>query len=195
MTSTLATLFRLTLQDPRRGFRAVLSLGLPLPVRTTALLLVAVASTIVSHLGFLMLPATDDPLAQFLTASPFRTALMQWFLLAATALLITFVGRARGGTGNLPDALLLVVWLQVPMVAIQIVQLVALVVVPPLAGLISIGGLVLFLWLLTSFIAELHGFASRGAVLAGILITSFAVAFALVVMLTLLIGPEALSNV
>jgi hypothetical protein len=195
MTAPLADLLKLTLQDPRRGARAVLSLGLPLPVATAGLLLVAVASTLVSHLGFLLLPVIDDPVALFLTASPFRTALLQWLLLAGSALLIYRVGKARGGTGTLPDALLLVVWLQVPMVGVQIIQLVVLLVIPPLAGLISIAGLGLFLWLLASFIAELHGFASRWAVLAGVMITSFAAAFVLVVILALLIGPEALSNV
>ena len=195
MIPRLADLLSLTLRDPRRGFRAVLSLGIPLPARTAGLLLMSVASTVVSHLGFLMLPATDDPIAQFLTASPFRTALVQWLLLSVTAWLIYRVGRARGGTGSLPDALLLVVWLQVPMLGVQVIQLLAFAMVQPLAGLISMAGLVLFLWLLTSFIAELHGFASRGAVLAGILITSFAVGVVLVIVLSLLIGPEAATNV
>lgn len=195
MTPGLTDLMHLTLRDPRRGARAVLSLGVPLPARTAGLVLMAVASTVVSHLGFLMMPAAGDPVSVFLIASPFRTAVLQWLLLVTTAVLITFVGRARGGQGGLPDALLLVVWLQVPMLAVQIVQLLALILLPPFAGLISIAGMVLSLWLLTSFVAELHGFASRGAVLAGILITSFAVAVVLVVVVSLVIGPEALGYV
>ncbi len=195
MTPGLADLLKLTLEDPRRGARAVLSLGLPLPVRTAGLLLVAIVSTVVSHFGFLLLPATDDPLADFLTTSPFRTAVAQWLLLAATAFLITYVGRVRGGQGSLPDAILMVVWLQVPMLGVQIIQLLVLILLPPLAWLVSIAGLFLFLWLLTSFVAELHGFASRGAVLAGVFITSFVVAFVIAVALAILIGPEALRNV
>lgn len=195
MNPSFPDLLRLTLQDPRKGARAVLSLGVPLPVRTAGLLLMAILSTIVSHLGFLLLPPSDDPFALFLTSSPLRTAMLQWMLLAGTALLIYRVGRMRGGTGSLPDAVLLVVWLQAPMLLLQIAQMLALILVPPLAGLISIGGLVLFLWLLSSFVAELHGFSSRGAVLAGILITSFAVAFLLVILLALIFGPQAIANV
>ena len=195
MNTTHSDLLRRTLQDPRKGARAVLSLGVPLPVRTAGLLLMAILSTLVSHIGFLLLPPSGDPLAVFLSASPLRTAVMQWLLLAGTALLIYRVGRMRGGKGALPDALLMVLWLQVPMLIIQIAQLFALVLLPPLAALISIGGFILYLWLMTNFIAELHGFVSRGAVFAGIIITSFVVAFVLVILLALIFGPQALANV
>jgi DNA-binding transcriptional regulator of glucitol operon len=88
-----------------------------------------------------------------------------------------------------------VVWLQVIMLGVQVVQVVALIIAPPVAAIINLAGLVLFFWLMTSFIAELHGFTSRGKVLAGILVTSFAVAMILVFLLLLTFGPEALGNV
>jgi hypothetical protein len=195
MIPGLADLVKLTLEDPRRGVRAVLNLGIPLPARTAALLLVAVGSALLTHLGFLLLPPSEDPVMAFITGSPLRTAVVQWVILACTVVLIDRVGRARGGTGNLADALLIVVWVQVIMLGLQVVQLVALLVAPPLAMIINLGGLALFFWLLTNFIAELHGFASRGAVFVGIVVTGFAVAFVLIFVLTLIVGPEALSNV
>lgn len=195
MIPGLADLVKLTLEDPRRGVRAVLNLGIPLPARTAALLLVAVGSALLTHLGFLVLPPSEDPVMAFITGSPLRTAVVQWVILACTVVLIDRVGRARGGTGNLADALLIVVWVQVIMLGLQLVQLVALLVAPPLAMIIYLGGLALFFWLLTNFIAELHGFASRGAVFVGIVVTGFAVAFVLILVLTLIVGPEALSNV
>jgi Yip1 domain len=195
MIPGLADLVKLTLEDPRRGVRAVLNLGIPLPARTAALLLVAVGSALLTHLGFLVLPPSEDPVMAFITGSPLRTAVVQWVILACTVVLIDRVGRARGGTGNLADALLIVVWVQVIMLGLQVVQLVALLVAPPLAMIINLGGLALFFWLLTNFIAELHGFASRGAVFVGIVVTGFAVAFVLILVLTLIVGPEALSNV
>jgi hypothetical protein len=195
MIPGLADLVKLTLEDPRRGVRAVLNLGIPLPARTAALLLVAVGSALLTHLGFLVLPPSEDPVMAFITGSPLRTAVVQWVILACTVVLIDRVGRARGGTGNLADALLIVVWVQVIMLGLQLVQLVALLVAPPLAMIIYLGGLALFFWLLTNFVAELHGFASRGAVFVGIVVTGFAVAFVLILVLTLIVGPEALSNV
>jgi Yip1 domain len=195
MILSLVDLVKLTLEDPRRGVRAVLNLGVPLPARTAGLLLMAVGSAVLTHLGFLLLPPANDPVMAFITGSPLRTAVVQWVILACTVLLIDRVGRARGGTGNLSDALLIVVWVQVIMLALQVVQLVALVIAPPLAVIINLGGLVLFFWLLTNFIAELHGFVSRRAVFVGIVVTGFAVALVLVFILTLILGPEALSNV
>jgi hypothetical protein len=195
LTDQIVTLARRTLDDPRAGARALLALGVPLPARTAGLLLVAVLSALFLHLGFLFLPSTDDPIAQFISESPFRSAVIQWVILAATVLAIYRIGRAFGGKGSLPDALLVVVWLQVIMLAVQLVQLLALILFPPLAGLVNLAGLVLFFWLLTSFIAEIHGFRSRWAVLAGVIGAGFAIAFVLVVALSVFFGPEVFQGV
>lgn len=190
----MLSLARLSLEDPRAGTRALLALGVPLPARTAGLLLMAVASAMLMHLGFLLLPATSDPMSGFMMASPLRAAAIQWLILAASVLLIHRIGVAWGGRGSLSDTLLVVVWLQVIMLGVQIVQLLALVIAAPLAGLVNIAGLVLFFWLLASFVAELHGFASRAKVLAGIFATTFAVALLLVFVLSMIYGPEALQG-
>jgi Yip1 domain len=195
LLETLTGLARLTLQDPRAGARAVLQLGIPVPARTAGLLLMAVASAILMHAGALVLPTTDDALADFILGSPFRSAVVQWVILVCSVVLIHRIGRACGGTGSFVDAMLLVVWLQVLMFVLQAVQLVALIVVPPIAGAINLAGLFLFFWLMTSFIAELHGFSSRRAVFVGIVLTVFGFAFVLVLVLTLILGPGALTNV
>jgi Yip1 domain len=191
----LLALARLSLNDPRVGVRALLAMGVPLPARTAGLLLVAVGSALLFHLGFLVMPPGDDAVAQFMSQSPIRTAIVQWLILAATVLGIYRIGRAFGGTGSLTDALLIVVWLQVIMLAVQLVQLLSFILIPFLAGLVSLGGFFLFFWLLTSFIAELHGFASRWVVLAGVIGSGFAFAIVLAVILTLIFGPEALQGV
>ncbi|MCX7288173.1 MAG: YIP1 family protein [Rhodobacterales bacterium] len=198
MTGLLDQIVRLarqSLEDPRAGARSLLAQGVPLPARTAGLLLMAVSSALLMHAGFLLMPATDDPTAQFMMQSPLRTALIQWLVLVASVFLIYRVGRAWGGTGTLSDTLLVVVWLQVIMLGVQFVQLVALIVAPPLAGIVNLAGLVLFFWLITSFIAVLQGFASRWAVLAGIFGASFAVAVVLVIILSLIFGPEAFQGV
>ncbi len=188
-------LARLSVQAPRAGARTLLSLGVPLPARTAGLLLVAVGSAILMHLGFLLLPLTTDPLTQFMLQSPIRTAAIQWLILAASVLLIHRIGQAWGGRGSLSDTLLVVVWLQVIMLAVQLAQLLVLVIAAPLAGIVNLAGLVLFFWLITGFIAELHGFARAWAVLAGLIIASFGVALVIAVGLMLIYGPEALQNV
>jgi Yip1 domain len=195
LTDQMVALARHTLEDPRAGVRALLALGVPLPARTVGLLLVSVLSALLVHLGFLILPATDDPIAQFMSQSPFRSAVIQWVILAATVLAIYRIGRAFGGRGTLSDSLLVVVWLQVIMLGVQVIQLLVLILFAPLAGLVNLAGLVLFFWLFTSFIAEIHGFASRWAVLVGVIGAGFAVAFVLVVVLSMLFGPEVFQGV
>jgi Yip1 domain len=185
----------LTLNDPRNGARTLLQMDVPLPARTAGLVLVAVSSALLFHLGFFVLPAGDDALAQFMSQSPFRTAIIQWLILAATVLCIYRIGRVFGGKGTLTDALLVVVWLQVIMLAVQLLQLLSMILFTPLAGLVSLAGFVLFFWLLTSFIAELHGFASRWAVLAGVIGSGFAIAIVLALILSMIYGPEALQGV
>lgn len=190
----MVALARLCLNDPRAGVRALLAMGVPLPARTAGLLLVAVGSALLLHLGFLVMPPADDALSRFMSQSPIQTAVVQWLILAATVLGIYRIGRVFGGTGSLPDALLIVVWLQIIMLAVQIVQLFSFILIPFLAGLISLGGFVLFLWLLTSFVAELHGFASRWVVFAGLIGSGFALALVAAVILSFILGPEALQG-
>jgi hypothetical protein len=191
----IIALARLTLQDPAAGVRSLLSMGVPLPARTAGLLLVAVCSALLLHLGFLFMPASGDPIAQFMSQSPFRSAIIQWLILAMTVLCIFQIGLAFGGTGTLTDTILVVVWLQLIMLVVQLAQLLAMALFAPLAGLVNLAGLVLFFWLFTSFIAALHGFASRWAVLAGIIGSGFAIATVLAVILSILYGPEALQGV
>jgi hypothetical protein len=195
LSEQIIALARRSLEDPRAAARVLLSLGVPLPARTAGLLLMAIASAFLMHLGFLILPVPEDPISSMLMGSPVRTAVIQWAILVGSVFLIHRVGRAWGGKGSLPDTLLIVVWLQVIMLGVQLIQLVALLISPPLAAIANLGGLVLFFWLMSSFVAELHGFASRGAVLAGILATGFGVVMIFVFLLMILFGPEAFVSV
>jgi Yip1 domain len=189
------TLARLTLQDPRQATRALLAEGVPMRARTGGLLLVAVVSALLASLQVGTSPQALDPLTAFMLASPFRAAVVQWLFLALSVVLIHRVGRAFGGRGTLPDALLIVVWLQLLTLALQVLQLIATLVAPPLAGIIGLGGFVLFLWLMTAFITELHGFASRGLVFLGMVLTALGAGLVLGFALILILGPEAFVNV
>jgi hypothetical protein len=133
-----------------------------------------------------------DPISGVMLASPFRAAVLQWAFLALSVVLIHRVGRAFGGTGGFADALLIVVWLQCLTLVLQVVQLVANLLSPALAGIIGLAGFGLFLWLMTNFIAELHGFRSRGLVFVMMLLSAFAAGFVIVLVVASLLGPEVL---
>ncbi|MBL9051445.1 MAG: YIP1 family protein [Tabrizicola sp.] len=195
LTDRLIALARLTLQEPRQATRVLLSEDVPMPARTAGLMLVAVLSAVLASLQLGLTDQPLDPFSAFMLASPFRAAAFQWFFLALSVVLIHRVGRAFGGQGSFADALLVVVWLQLLTLALQVLQLVATLVAPFLVGIIGIGGFVLFVWLMTAFIAELHGFASRGLVFLGMILTALATGLILGIALIFFLGPEAFANV
>ncbi|MES2144356.1 MAG: YIP1 family protein, partial [Pseudomonadota bacterium] len=108
--------------------------------------------------------------------APFESALAQGGILVVMAVLAYGVGRWRGGRGSFADALILMVWWQAVLLGFQLVQIAALLLFPVATNLLGLAGLVLVFWLLTGFIAELHGFSSPGLVLVGIIATLVAAA-------------------
>ena len=107
LAAHIVTLAELTLQDPRRATRALLASGVPLPARTLGLLFVAVVSALLMSIQIGSEADPVDPMVAMLTASPFRAAVLQWLALALSALMIHGIGRACGGKGSLPDAILI----------------------------------------------------------------------------------------
>jgi hypothetical protein len=189
----LLALVRETLRDPRGTARRLIAMDLPMSARWIALALIAAISAILAHLAFALAAARAAGAAPPLP-SPIVTAGFQYAILIISVFAVYQIGRRFGGRGTLGDAVLLVVWLQFILVVVQMAQLAALLLVPPLADLFSLAGLVLFLWLLTAFVAELHGFSSMGRVFAGILISLFALAFGLAVVLALLFGAAPVAR-
>jgi hypothetical protein len=182
----LAAMVRDTLRDPRGMARALMARKLPLQAAWLGAAVIAALSAILAHLTFGLAAARQGEAPPL--PAPVVTAALQYAVLVATVVGVHQIGRRFGGRGEFGDALLLIVWLQFVLVCVQAAQLVALLIVPPLADLLSIAGLVLFLWLLTAFVAELHGFTSMGRVLAGIIGSLFVAAFVLAVVVQILLG-------
>jgi hypothetical protein len=185
---TIQDLLRATLSNPRAAAARLKALDLPVQTGWTAMLLVSVASAFLGFIGFMASPAQGDPGVAAMFGSPLRTALIQFSVLALTGFLAYWVGRRFGGTGTLAQALVLVAWVQVPPIALQIVQLVVMVLAPGLAPLVGIVGFALYAVLLTLFVAELHGFRSGVAVFFGILVVGFLVALVAAFLFAILIG-------
>ena len=175
-----------TVVDPRAGFRRMRTLNLSRDELWVALGAVTLLGVLMAELMLRMLIGGElQPMFTFGT-QPLVTALIQLGVLAVLVLAVHWGGRMLGGKGTMSDAILAVVWLQFIMALLQAAQLIAVVILPPIAGLLGIAGLGLFFWLLTGFVAELHGFRSRGKVFLGVLLALIAVAVALVFILTLI---------
>jgi hypothetical protein len=130
---------------------------------------------------------TGDPGMENMPVGPGATAFIQLLLLVVMVFAIFWIGRAMGGTGSFEEAILLVAWLQFIMVCLQVIQAVALMFFPGVVvALIGMAGVALFLWLLTNFVAVLHGFSSLFQVFIMILVSAFAIAFGLSIILTLI---------
>ena len=177
LTALLAAL-RLSVAQPRQIARLLMSLRLAPVVGWTALALVVVLSALLSAVAYLVFPAAMDPAMATVFASGFELLLMQGMVMAVTLMLVQGVGRGLGGTGRFSDALVLMAWIEGVLVLLQAVQMVLLLLAPPLAEALGLIGIAVFLWLLTNFVAELHGFRSAAKVFFTILGTVLALSFA-----------------
>lgn len=183
---SLLSLVRDTVTDPRGSAGRVLSLAPPRAVLWEALGLVVILSVLLTELGELISPAPVDPMMPAFMHYPLAAAAVQGLLLIVTVHAIAVIGRVFGGTGDLDGALALTVWLQFVMVCLQVVQLVLLVVLPPAAGLLGIFGIGLFFWLLSHFIAVLHGFPSVMKTFGMILFSMIGIVFGMSLILSIL---------
>lgn len=186
--SSLLSLAKYTVQNPREGARIVLRGDIPVTARWVAFALMAVISAILAHFSFALMPPDVQGTMDGAVASPVTTAIMQAGLMIVAVFLIHQVGRWRGGVGRFEDALLLMIWLQFILLILQVVQLVTQMVAPPLSMLVGYMSVGIFLWLLSNFVAELHGFSSVWMTFFGVIVTLIAVGFLMAFMLLPFIG-------
>lgn len=186
MTLTLNNLLAMawrTVKNPREGAAEVLSLGIPREALWPALALVVVLSIIFANVAALLLVGEAGVA---MPVGPAATGFIQLALLVVMVFAVFWIGRAMGGTGSFEESILLVAWLQFIMVCLQVVQAGVLIVSTPLAEIFGLLGIALFLWLLTNFVAVLHGFSSLIRVFLMIIASAFGIAFGLSVILTII---------
>lgn len=192
LAARLAALTGLSLQDPRQAARDLLSAQVPVGAAAAGLVLVAILSTLMTFVQVLRDPEPLPPFLALMVASPLRLALSEVALTCLSVVLIHRVGRGFGGQGSLADALRVTVWVEGIMLAPQALQLGLGLVSADLAGIVGLASLGLYIWLITSFIAVLHGFSSRPMVFLGMMATSLATGIVIALAMLALLGPEVL---
>lgn len=180
-------LIRLTMRDPREAARTIMAMRLSSDVLWQGLALVVVLSVILAQVTAMLSGTTTemDPRVPTFFASPVLLGFVQGCLLVMMVFAVHWVGRTFGGRGAFEDSIALVSWLQFLLVCLQAVQTLAMIIIPPLAGIIAIVGIVAFFFWLTIFICELHGFESPGLVFVMILVSMLAITFALSILLSI----------
>ncbi|WP_255330050.1 YIP1 family protein [Paracoccus albicereus] len=175
----------LTLRSPAEAARALIARNLPMNTRWMALIVAVSLSALMNWVLTRMLAPEVSPEAaaaspmMTLSSQPLLLAAMQFGAVVTTAALMDGVGRVFGGRGNFADALLLVTWIEVMLLVVQILQVVFLMILPPLAALMGLIALVLFVGLTVIFTKTLHGFESTLKVVFGVLMTAIAAVFVL----------------
>ncbi len=182
---------QLTLRNPREAARVVMGWPLSLGELWSVLALTAVISALVAQFVVAQSPQDVDPVLGLMLSSPLSFALIQFIGLGILVLLTYVLGRQFGGKGSFAGTLALIGWLQVILMVLQLAQVAALVLLPPLALMISLFSVVLFAWLLTSFTAELHGFTSLIRTFSGMVASFIGLSVLLALFLVLVLGLEA----
>jgi hypothetical protein len=187
--ATLLRIVRLSIERPRAGARQIMNLNLSVGEAWGVLTLIAIGSTLMAMTANTLAPARSQPeFYEMAFASPFGLAALQLIVMGSAAAMMHVLGRWVGGTGQFAEALVLVGWVQAILLLLQLVQLVVLLIAPPLVAPIGLLGLGLLGWLLTNFTAELHGFRSLGKVFLCILGALIVFSLVLAVVLILFIG-------
>lgn len=173
-----------TVRDPREGANEVLRLAPPRPVLWLMFALMITLSLIMGEvLALIMGPPEVGPLTN---QTPLALGLLQAAFTFLMVFAITYIGRGFGGSGHFDGALALVIWLQFVLFLVQLLQLVLIIVAPPLAGIVTILAIGLFFWLLSSFITTLHGFQSVGMVFVMSLVSLIAILLVFSIVLTIM---------
>lgn len=182
----LLPLVRDTVMRPRDVGTYLISLNFPSAILWTMLVTLATLSALLGELSALILLPRTETFDGLFLANPLIMAAIQWGILVLTVYAVFWVGSLMGGQGQIGGVLTVMCWLQFVMLCVQIVQTVALFVVPGLAELVTIAGFILFLWLFTAFVATAHGFANMAFVFVMILISTLTISFALTLVLAFL---------
>lgn len=175
-----------TLRDPQGVARGLIAAEIPNEARWIAVALVAVLTVISLDLALWLVPAGEPSVFEVL-ANPWLGLPVLVISILLVAAVMAGAGRPFGGQGSYADALTLTAWIEFVMVVAQAVQIVAMLVLPPVSVIISVGSLVLFVWLVVHFTAALHGLTNLGQVFLAVIV-GFVLVVVLVALLLGLLG-------
>jgi len=175
-TVKLKQLFVQTLKSPSEAGAQVVALHLPIQGLWLALSLVSVVTSLIFAALMQLVPMGEDQFSGLMQASPAHSAplvfaFLQWARAVVSVLVIYWVGRMMGGTGQLRDVLAVMAWLQ----AVTFVLMVGLVIMgailPMLSSLMILAMVIWWVWAIVSLLNVAHEFDSMFKA-GGVLIVS-----------------------
>lgn len=182
----LRQLIHNTLLRPRVAARAVLGAGIAPGLLVQAAVAVTSLGMVLAYTAAWLTPGGVDPVTAAILQAPLVGALLQLGVMGVVVVATALIGRQFGGTGSISGAMAMIVWLNVVLLAIQLVQIAALLVAPPLASLLAFATLFWLIWAFACFVTELHGFSNPLKVLGGVIACMIMLFFGLTLLLAFL---------
>lgn len=174
-----------TLKAPREVAPRILQTPIAMGPLWLVNVLTAILSAIVSYAGALFLRAlvgSEEPVG----GGPLMLFALQIGNLLIMLAAVHILGRAFKGTGRFETTLKGITWLQVVMFFLHVLQTLIMLVSPSLGMAFVAVSVVAYLWMLTAFVAVIHGFENLLMVFFGILGAVFGLVFVLVLVAGLL---------
>jgi len=198
MFSFLVQLVGQTLRRPKHAAETVLGFNLDRGSLWSALGLVSVVSVLFTEFTMLFVPTEMVADQGPFPSSPLLLGLVIWGLLVLSVFITHYVGRAFDGQGQLDQSLKTVIWMQIVLLGLQVVQIGLFVISPVIAILFGwIGALYVF-YVFLEFVRILHGFQSLGMVFAGAIVSLIGLMFGIALAIGLIaavFGLELGANV
>nr|WP_255552365.1 Yip1 family protein [Maritimibacter dapengensis] len=187
-----------SIPEPRKVARDLFALGIPRDTLWQMLALLLVIGAAIGVGSSMLFPVAPE-LEGSILGRPMLVAGLEAGVAVMTVFLIYHIGRGAGGTGTFDQSLVTVIWLNFVLLIVQFGVFILSLFAAPIAALLWMAGGVAGFYILSHFIAEMHGFTSAGKVFAAILLISF-VAVAVLSVILALIGfgtgtVEELGNV
>lgn len=177
-----------TLRRPKQAAPTVLGFELDRSALWSALGLVSVVSVLFTEFTMLFVPAEMAAADGPFPSSPLLLGVVIWGLLVLSVFITHYVGRAFDGKGLLEHSLKTVIWMQVVLLALQVVQIGLFLVSPVIAILFGWFGALYVFYIFLEFVKFLHGFRSLGLVIAGAVISIVGLMFGIALAVGLIAG-------
>lgn len=151
-----------TIRNPAEVARILLRLELRANVLWMALALVVALSVLVAAGIGMAMPPPEEMAEPPVSLTPFMYTMILGGSLIMMVFALHFTGLMLGGEAQFEDTLTLVVWLQLLLLALQVVQTAVFLLIPPLAGFVTVAAIGIALWVLVNFINEGQRFGNLG---------------------------------
>lgn len=177
-----------TLRRPHVAAETVFSYDLDRRTLWLTLTLVSVVSVLFTEFTMLFVPAEMVAAEGPLPDSSFLLAFVIWVLLVVTVLITHYVGRAFDGQGVLDDSLKAVIWMQVVLLVLQVVQIGLFLISPIIAIMFGWVGALYVFYVFLVFVRTLHDFKSLALVLVGAVVSLIGLMFSIALFIALIAG-------